>query len=65
MMSWISKSKTFLSEVVSETKKASFPSREELISTTVVVLVTSAVFAVFLWFTDLGINWVIGEVFGR
>jgi len=64
-MSWINKSKSFISETISETKKASFPAREELVSTTIVVLVTSAIFAVFLWVSDLGINWVIGEVFSR
>ena len=64
-MSWINKAKSYLSETVAETKKASFPSRDELMSTTVVVLVTSAVFAVFLWMSDLGINWVMSQVFSR
>jgi preprotein translocase subunit SecE len=63
MNGWIQKAKTFLAETVSETKKASFPAREELISTTVVVLVTSVVFALFLWVADLGINWLMNEVF--
>jgi preprotein translocase subunit SecE len=52
-MNWITNAKKFLSEVRSEMTKVSFPSRDEVISTTVVVLVTSAIFAVFLWLADL------------
>ena len=45
--------KTFLSEVRSELKKVTFPSREEVLATTVVVVVTSAIFAFYLWFADI------------
>ena len=47
--------------------KVSFPSREEVQSTTIVVLVTSVIFAAFLWLADLvivkiytGINGIFG-----
>jgi preprotein translocase subunit SecE len=43
----------FLSEVKAEMKKVSFPSRDEVIGTTIVVLVTSVVFALYLWLADL------------
>jgi preprotein translocase subunit SecE len=43
----------FLGEVKSEMKKVSFPSKDEVVGTTVVVLVTSVVFAVYLWAADL------------
>ncbi len=43
----------FLGEVRTEMKKVTFPSREEVFGTTVVVLVTSVIFAVFLWAADL------------
>jgi preprotein translocase subunit SecE len=52
-MNWITNAKKFLSEVRAEMTKVSFPSREEVMSTTVVVLITSAIFAVFLWLADL------------
>ena len=45
--------RTFLGEVSSEMKKVSYPSRDEVIGTTVVVIVTSVIFAVFLWAADL------------
>ncbi|MFN7962906.1 MAG: preprotein translocase subunit SecE [Thermoanaerobaculia bacterium] len=47
--------KKFLTEVRSEMKKVSFPSRDEVFGTTSVVLVTSALFAVYLWVVDKGI----------
>lgn len=43
----------FLSEVKSEMKKVSFPTRDEVVGTTIVVVATSVVFAVFLWLADL------------
>jgi preprotein translocase subunit SecE len=43
----------FLPEVVTEMRKVTFPSRQEVIGTTGVVLVTSVIFAVYLWGVDL------------
>ena len=51
-MNWWTKTKEFLSEVRAEMRKVSFPTREEVIATTVVVLITSFVFAVFLYLAD-------------
>ncbi len=45
----------FLGEVRTEMKKVTFPSREEVVGTTGVVLITSVIFAVFLWIADLAI----------
>jgi preprotein translocase subunit SecE len=42
----------FLGEVRSEMRKVSFPTRDEVIATTIVVVVTSAIFAVYLWIAD-------------
>jgi preprotein translocase subunit SecE len=43
----------FFREVVGEIKRCSFPSWDEVRGTTIVVIVTSFVFAVFLWFADV------------
>ena len=43
----------FLREVRGEMAKVSFPSRDEVVGTTIVVLVTSFVFAIYLWLADL------------
>jgi preprotein translocase subunit SecE len=51
-MNWWNRSKEFLSEVRSEVRKVTFPSRDEVVGTTVVVVVTSFVFAIYLWRVD-------------
>ena len=51
-MSWYSKSRTFLGEVRAEMAKVSFPTREEVIATTGVVVLTSVIYAAFLWGAD-------------
>ena len=45
--------RSFLRETRSEMGKVSFPSREEVTGTTMVVLVASVIFAVYLWVADL------------
>ena len=44
---------SFFSETRSEMKKVTFPSRKEVIATTIVVLVASVIFAFFLWVSDI------------
>ena len=46
----------FLTEVRTEMRKVSFPTRDEVIGTTIVVIVTSVIFAVYLWLADLVIQ---------
>jgi preprotein translocase subunit SecE len=47
------KIKAFLSETRSELKKVTFPPRDEVISTTIVVIITSVIFAFYLWVADI------------
>ncbi len=47
------KIKTFLSETRSELRKVTFPPRDEVISTTIVVIITSVIFAFYLWMADI------------
>ncbi len=42
----------FLGEVRSEMKKVTFPPRDEVVNTTIVVIVASVIFAVYLWMAD-------------
>jgi preprotein translocase subunit SecE len=56
MNGWIKNTKDFLAETRLEMRKVSFPSRDEVVATTVVVLVTSTVFAIFLWIADIVIQ---------
>jgi preprotein translocase subunit SecE len=67
-MNWWNKTKQFLGEVRSEMRKVTFPSRDEVVGTTIVVVVTSVIFAVYLWIADLLIQkGYVGilKVFGR
>ncbi|HBL25467.1 MAG TPA: preprotein translocase subunit SecE [Acidobacteria bacterium] len=57
MKDWFNKAKEFLSEVRSELRKCSYPSKDEVVGTTIVVIVTSFVFAVFLFAADQLIVW--------
>jgi preprotein translocase subunit SecE len=63
VMNWWQRLKTFLSEVVVETRKVSWPSRDEVVATTVVVIIASFVFGIFLYVCDLVflrlVTWVI------
>ena len=52
MKDWFNKAKDFLAETRSEMRKVSFPTRDEVVGTTIVVIVTSAIFAVFLFLSD-------------
>jgi len=56
MKEWIKKTRDFLAETRVEMRKVSFPSRDEVTATTIVVLITSFVFAVFLWMSDIVIQ---------
>ena len=47
----------FLPEVKGEWKKVTRPNRREVVQTTGVVVVTSFIFAVYLWVADLAIRW--------
>jgi preprotein translocase subunit SecE len=47
------KARTFINDVRSEFARVSWPTREELINSTGVVLIFSAVFAVFIGVFDL------------
>jgi preprotein translocase subunit SecE len=55
--------RTFLHEVVVETRKVSWPSRDEVMATTVVVIAASFIFGIFLYLCDWvffrSVNWVI------
>jgi preprotein translocase subunit SecE len=52
MKDWWNKAKDFLGETRSEMRKVSFPTRDEVVGTTIVVVITSFIFAVFLFLAD-------------
>ena len=48
--------KEFLHDVRMEMKQVTWPSREDVVATTWVVIATVAFFGVFLWLVDLGVQ---------
>ena len=63
MTGWWSRSRRFLSEVRNETGRVTWPSRKEVYATTIVVILTSVFFGVYLWVIDLGLTRVVGWIY--
>ena len=53
----------FLPEVKAEWKKVTTPNSREVTQTTIVVVVTSFIFAVYLWGADVVIQWTYEKLF--
>jgi preprotein translocase subunit SecE len=62
--SWWDNSRMFLTEVRNEMRRVTWPSRREVYATTVVVILTSIFFGVYLWGLDLALSWAVGRIFG-
>ena len=52
----IANTREFLHDVRVEMKQVTWPSREDVVATTWVVIATVAFFGVFLWIVDLGVQ---------
>jgi preprotein translocase subunit SecE len=53
---------TFMSEVRAETKKVTWPGRQEVRATTIVVIATTFFFGFYLYGLDLGFSWVLSNI---
>ena len=62
---WFGNLRNFLVEVRNELKRVTWPSRKEVYATTLVVILTSIFFGLYLFVLDLGFNTVIQWVFKR
>jgi len=60
---WWGRSRRFLSEVRNETARVTWPSRKEVYATTVVVILTSVFFGVYLWGVDLVLTSIVGWIY--
>jgi preprotein translocase subunit SecE len=60
---WWGRSRRFLSEVRNEMGRVTWPSQKEVVATTIVVILTSIFFGVYLWLVDLGLNKTIGWLY--
>jgi preprotein translocase subunit SecE len=57
--------RTFFTEVRNELKRVTWPSQKEVYATTIVVILTSAFFGVYLFVLDYGINSLVQWIFRR
>ncbi|MFN7915547.1 MAG: preprotein translocase subunit SecE [Vicinamibacterales bacterium] len=57
--------RTFLTEVRNELKRVTWPSQKEVYATTVVVILTSMFFGLYLFGLDYGINSLVQWIFRR
>jgi preprotein translocase subunit SecE len=60
---WWGRTRRFLSEVRNETARVTWPSRKEVYATTIVVVLTSVFFGVYLWGVDLLLTAILGWVY--
>ena len=62
---WWRDGRTFLTEVRNELKRVTWPTQREVYATTVVVILTSIFFGVFLFIIDYTLNTLVNWVFKR
>ena len=60
---WWTNTRTFLTEVRNEMRRVTWPSRKEVYATTVVVILTSAFFGLYLWGLDVALSAVVNSIF--
>jgi preprotein translocase subunit SecE len=61
----IERLRLFLSEVRNELKRVTWPSQKEVYATTVVVILTSLFFGVYLFVIDFGLNNLVQWIFSK
>ena len=61
----LERARLFLSEVRNELKRVTWPSQKEVYATTVVVILTSVFFGVYLFVLDFGLNNLVQWIFRR
>ena len=60
---WVAWVRVSWRDMTSEMKKVTWPGRQEVVGTTVVVLVATIVFAVYLWGCDQAFFWLTTSLF--
>ena len=60
---WWDNSRSFLTEVRNEMRRVTWPSRKEVYATTVVVIITSAFFGLYLFALDVALNAAVNWIF--
>jgi preprotein translocase subunit SecE len=58
-LGWFGSVRQFWRDVALEMKKVSWPTRAEVINTTIITIVVVIFFAAFLWVADIGLSYLI------
>jgi preprotein translocase subunit SecE len=64
-LGWWQRGRDFLVEVRNEMKRVTWPTRREVYATTVVVILTSLFFGLYLFGVDLALNALVRQIFQR
>ncbi len=64
-LGWWTRTREFLAEVRNEMKRVTWPSNREVYATTVVVILTSVFFGLYLFSVDLLLNGAVQWLFSR
>jgi preprotein translocase subunit SecE len=62
---WFGRGRRFLTEVRSELGRVTWPTRREVWATTIVVILTSLVFGLYLYAVDLALSRLVGWIIER
>jgi preprotein translocase subunit SecE len=60
---WWGNGRSFVAEVRNETRRVTWPTRTEVYATTLVVILTSAFFGLYLWGLDLAFDRIVNWIF--
>ena len=64
-LGWWTRASEFIAEVRNEMKRVTWPSRREVYATTLVVIITSAFFGIYLFGVDIALNRLVRFIFDR
>ena len=62
---WLGSARAFFTEVRNETRRVTWPSRREVYATTLVVILTSTFFGIYLWGLDVAFDRIVNWIFRR
>jgi preprotein translocase subunit SecE len=60
---WYTRFRRFLSDVRSELTRVTWPTRNEVVATTIVVIIVSAIIGLYLYLVDIGLSALMTKVF--
>jgi preprotein translocase subunit SecE len=62
---WYTRARRFLTDVRAELSRVTWPNRREVWATTVVVILVSLAFGLYLYVVDLGLSALVAWIFGK